>query len=78
MISLEKLRIKTPLRKLPKNVRHLGKIIVAKGLKKLPKEQKIAQSDHTGSLPTYLFESALNPFTQVRAVVVNVFCLLFQ
>ena len=35
MISLEKLRILTPLRKLPKNVRDLDK-----GLKKLPKVQK--------------------------------------
>ena len=40
MISQEKLRILTPLRKLPKNVRDLGKLIVAKGLKKLPKVQK--------------------------------------
>ena len=47
MISLEKLRILTPLRKLLKNVRDLGKLIVAKGLKKLPKVQKIAQSGHT-------------------------------
>ena len=38
----------TPLHKLPKNVRNLGKLIVAKGLKKLPKVQKIAQSGHTG------------------------------
>ena len=37
----------TPLQKLPKNVRDLGKIIVAKGFKKLPKVQKIAQSGHT-------------------------------
>ena len=36
-----------PLKKLPKNVRDLGKLIVAKGLKKLPKVQKIAQSGHT-------------------------------
>ena len=48
MISQEKLRILTPLRKFPKNVRDLGKLIVAKGLKKLPKVQKIAQSGHTG------------------------------
>ena len=47
MISQEKLRILTPLRKLPKNLRDLGKLIVAKGLKKLPKVQKIAQSGHT-------------------------------
>ena len=38
----------TPLQKFPKNVRDLGKLIVAKGLKKLPKVQKIAQSGHTG------------------------------
>ena len=37
----------TPLQKLPKNVKDLGKLIVAKGLKKLPKVQKIAQSGHT-------------------------------
>ena len=36
-----------PLPKLPKNVRDLGKSIVAKGLKKLPKVQKIAKSGHT-------------------------------
>ena len=35
------------LQKLPKNVRDLGKFIVAKGFKKLPKVQKIAQSGHT-------------------------------
>ena len=34
--------------KLPKTVRDLGKLIVAKGLKKLPKVQKIAQSGRTG------------------------------
>ena len=39
--------ILTPLQKLPKNVGDLGKLIVAKGLKKLPKVQKIAQSGHT-------------------------------
>ena len=47
MISLEKRIILTPLQKLPKNVRDLGKLIVAKGFKKLPKVQKIAQSGHT-------------------------------
>ena len=34
MISLEKLKIFTPLQKLPKNV---GKLIIAKGFKKFPK-----------------------------------------
>ena len=39
MISLEKWYILTPLQKLPKNVRDLGTLIVAKGFKKLPKIQ---------------------------------------
>ena len=39
MISPEKLKILTPLQKLPKNVGDLGKIIVAKGFEKLPKVQ---------------------------------------
>ena len=47
MISLEKWKNLTPLQKLPKNVRGLGKLIVAKGFKKLPKVQHIAQSGHT-------------------------------
>ena len=37
-----------PLQKLPKNVEDLGKLIVAKGFKKLLKVQKIAKSGHTG------------------------------
>ena len=40
--------ILTPSQKLPKNVEDLGKLIVAKGLEKLPKVKKIAQSGHTG------------------------------
>ena len=47
MISLEKWPILTPLQKLPKNVRDLRKLIVAKGFEKLSKVQKIAQSGHT-------------------------------
>ena len=39
MISLEKWYILTPLQKLPKNVRDLGKLIVAKGFEKLPQVQ---------------------------------------
>ena len=39
MISLEKLKILTPLQYLPTTVCHLGKIIVATGFKKLPKVQ---------------------------------------
>ena len=40
MISLEKLEILTPLQKLPKNVGNLGKLLAAKGYKKLPKVHK--------------------------------------
>ena len=39
MISLQKRLILVPLQKLPKNVRNLGKLIAAKGFKKLPKVQ---------------------------------------
>ena len=39
MISLEKLKIWTPLQKLPKNVGDLGKLVVSKGFEKLPKIQ---------------------------------------
>ena len=39
--------ILAPLLKLPKNVGDLGKFFVAKGFKKLPKVQKIANSGHT-------------------------------
>ena len=37
MILLEKCKILTPLQKSPKNKGDLGKLIVAKGFKKLPK-----------------------------------------
>ena len=40
--------ILTPIQKLPKNGEDWGKLIVAKGFKKLPKVQNIAQSGHTG------------------------------
>ena len=39
IISLGKLKILTPLQKLPKNVGDLGKLIVATGFEKLPKVQ---------------------------------------
>ena len=39
MISPEKWKILTLLQKLPKNVGDLGKLIVARGFKKLPKVQ---------------------------------------
>ena len=40
IISLEKLKILTPLQKLPKNVGDLGKLIVATVFEKLPKSNK--------------------------------------
>ena len=40
MISLEKIKILTPLQKLTKNEGDLGKLIVSKGFEKLPKVQK--------------------------------------
>ena len=39
MISLEKLKILTPLQKFPKNAGYLGKLFAAKGFEKLPKVQ---------------------------------------
>ena len=39
MISLEKLKILTPLQKLTKSVRDMVKLIVAKGFEKFPKIQ---------------------------------------
>ena len=47
MVSLENIKIFTPLQKLPKNVGDFDKLIVAKGFKKLSKVQKIARSGHT-------------------------------
>ena len=39
MISVSKLKILTPIQKLPENVGDLGKLIVPKGYKSLPKAQ---------------------------------------
>ena len=39
MVSLDKWMILTPLQKLPNNGGDLGKLIVAKGFKNLPKVQ---------------------------------------
>ena len=41
--------ILAPSQKLPENVEDLSKLIVAKGLEKLPKEQKIANSGDTAT-----------------------------
>ena len=45
----------TPLQKLPKNVGDLGQLVIAKGLKKLPKVKKIAKSGHTALCLSLLF-----------------------
>ena len=51
----------TPLQKLPKNGEDWGKLIVAKGFKKLPKIQNIAQSGHTASyMQTSLIDKCLS------------------
>ena len=47
MIPLEKIKMLTPLQRLPKMVEDLDKWDVAKGFEKLPNVQKIAQSGHT-------------------------------
>ena len=41
MISLEKLKILTPLQKLPQNVGDLGKLLLPKALKRCPKFNKL-------------------------------------
>ena len=50
MISPEKGKILTPFQKLAKTVGDLGKLIVAKGFKNLPKVQYITQFGHTDSI----------------------------
>ena len=53
--------ILTPLLKLPKNGKDLGKLIVAKGFKKLSKIQNIAQSGHTAGPSQDVFLLPLIP-----------------
>ena len=53
MVSIEKLMILTPLQKLTNYWEDWGKLIIAKGFKKLPKVQNIAQSGHTGDVPSF-------------------------
>ena len=59
--------ILTPLLKLPKNGEDWCKLIFAKGFKKLPKIQNIAQSGHTGweVVVAQLVERSL-PIPEVR------------
>ena len=53
---------------MPKNVRDLGELIVAKGFKKFPKVQKIARSGHTGfrsKLKIRIVNKSFNTFVAV-------------
>ena len=56
--------ILTHLQKLPKNVGDLGKLIIARGFKKLPKVQNIAQSGHNAvePVPSKLLFKYLNTY----------------
>ena len=58
--------ILAPLQKLPKNVGDLGKLIVAKGFKKSPKVQKIANSGHTDQLHQLQLQLLPNFYGQVN------------
>ena len=75
MILSETWMILVPLQKLPKNVGDLGKLIVAKGFKKLPKVQKIANSGHTGySVHEHLFSRTLyssKSYLNIFLLIVN-------
>ena len=55
--------ILAPLQKLPKNVKDLGKLIVPKGIKKLPKVQKIANYCHTDNSLQLGLIKASSPFS---------------
>ena len=58
--------ILTPLQKLPKNGEDWGKLIVAKGFKKLPKVQNIAKSGHTAGDQTYFDHSPYGECSQSK------------
>ena len=52
MPSIEKLKILTPLRKLPKNVGDLGKLLLQKALKSCPKCNKSTIWSHCFLVPS--------------------------
>ena len=54
MVSLEKIKIFTPLQKLPKNVRDFGKLIAAKALKSCPKSNKLPNLVELNIRPYFL------------------------
>ena len=58
--------ILTPLQKLTKSGEDWGKLIVAKGFKKLPKVQNIAQSGHT--VPTLTKKAYRIEQSRIKAV----------
>ena len=53
----------------------LGKLIVAKGFKKLPKIQKIARSGHTASEPTNTKRTEKRG--RILPVWLIIFCLMY-
>ena len=65
IISQEKWKFLKPLQKLPNNVGHLGKIIVATSFEWSSKVQKIAQSGYTA---TYLPIELMLPLLTLRIV----------
>ena len=81
MVSLEKWMILTPLQKLTKNGEDWGKLIVAKGFKKLHKFQNITKSGPTANIQKYprlicikkvwIFTIKAVKFTVVLKIVVN-------
>ena len=66
----------TPLQKLPKNVRDLGKLIVAKGLKKLSKVQKIAQSGHTDGSTYRISLPMPRQYVGIQCLIFSLFILV--
>ena len=70
MISLEKWMILAPLQKMPKNVGDLGKSIVAKGFKKLPKVQKKS--------PTLVTLESINRERQIKMKEEDVTRIIIQ
>ena len=81
MITLVKLKILTPLQKLPKNVRDLGKLIVAKCFEWLPKMQKNVKSGHTACLVPKLQEirvTRLDDFFIISATRFNTLTIFWK
>ena len=67
-----------PLQKLPKNGEDWGKLIVAKGFKKLPKVQNIAKSGHTVDLVLLKFSKTREMEYIERALFIEIFWSLIS